>query len=553
MRRNKRFLGAFLASLILLINVPVYALSNTGAAVKAEYLKAEKRAFSEIVKSIDKSDIGKLIEFSESIDTTYTSEVDFEVQIPGIKTRKYVIKENGTYVDRYEDGSVEAYVEGEKVATMSIVANEENLSVRIPELYEKYITVDMSDLASVVNKIVEDELDVNEIIESLPTGMLYNCDLLEALEFSDSEEKILENAFGKYVKLLDKELLKNSYFKKDKNQNLNINNKAYKCSVVSYEIPVSKLYDGMVNIWNEFKNDTELTNLVFGKIEAVYNKMKAVNIIHGDLLSKEEWLKKVSDLVAYLKEDIPENVALISTLYHQDGKILRRDIGTKYYEIDNVDEEVTTLYAVKNSKNGYYAIFTEDFSVEDVVTFGNNEDIHNLVITSTEVDYEYQPYVEENPVEEYTSWIRTETKVINTAMAKVIKVNDNKYSIEITSDDFENKIVIEYIRNKINSKEYDINFNVKVPSLEDECLAFNTRIAFEKDVVLNKIDTKKDELVLNNMSKEEMIKVVEDNEEMVKEKITGKFGTAFYYEEFIKPLIDIIENTKNIIGADLID
>lgn len=539
MNKIKRFFVVFMATLMIFCNVPSYALSKTGAAVKAEYLKTEKRAFAELVKGIEKSELGKLLKVTENIDSSYSSEVDFEIEIPEVKTRKYVVKENTSYTDRYEDGVIEAYVEGEKVASLDIVANDNMVSLRVPELYEKYITVDMSDLAGLVNKFIEDEEYVDEIVEDLPTGMMYDCDFIKAIEFTQAEEKILQNATKKYSKLLEQELLKNTYFQKGNKQTLNINNKGYKCGVVSYEISTKQLVDGIEKVWKEFKNDTVFVNLIWGKVEAFYNKIAEVNLVAEELPTKEQVLGMVDYLLAELKDEATDNIVLKSTLYHQNGKLLRRDISIKIYENGSSEEVIVlTIYTVNNGKNGYYAFSTEDATIEDFVVVDSKVTTHNLIITSTEVTYDFAEEDEYG----FAPLIRQETKNIEMAAVKITKVNNNQYNIEITANDSNAKVNIEYVKNKIDSKEYDVNFNIDIISYETS-FGLNTRLAYKKDIKLEKIDTTKNEILLTEMTKDEMIKLVEDNQVEVLEKAQGKFLSAFYYEEFIKPIVEQTRNT----------
>ena len=214
MVKLKRFLAVFIATLMLIGNFPAYAAQEPGAAAKSAYLMTEKRFFNNLKKDFEKSELGKLISSTDTIDGTYSSELDIEVKIPDIKTRKYVIKEDGTYTDRYEAGKIEAYVENEHVATVNVVADDNYISLQIPELYEKYLTADMNDLSGLLKKFNED-IDVS----TLPKEIFYNSDVREVLELTKEQENLVNKSLKKYAKLLDEELLKNSYFEKLKRYN----------------------------------------------------------------------------------------------------------------------------------------------------------------------------------------------------------------------------------------------------------------------------------------------------------------------------------------------
>lgn len=543
MNKMKRFLAMFIATVMILGNVPAYALSKTGGAAKSEYLKIEKKAFAEIKNSFNKSDLGKLVKFTDSITGTYNAEVDLELEIPEMKTRKYVIKENGTYTDRYEDGVIEAYVENEKVASLDIIANDNLVSIRVPELYEKYLTIDMNDLAGLINKFIEDEEEANEIIETMPKGMLYNSDIMKIIKLTKAEEKIVKNASKKYAKLFEKELLKNENFAKEDNKNLTINNKSYKTNVASYTISASQLVSGLENVWKEFKNDTAFVNLIWGKIEALYNKMYEMNYVFEELPTKEQILGIIDYLFVELKSEADENICLKSTLYYQNGKLLRRDINTIAY-----DEETSlfSIYTVKDGKNEYYAVTSGDTKFEDFVVNNSKDTVHNFVVTSKEVTYEYP----DTDNFDYFSFIKTETESIDKATLKITKINNNKYNMEFSVDGEDVKLNMEYVKNKMYSKEYDVSMNFDIISGEQN-VGINTRLAYKKDIKLKKIATKDNEINLNEKSKEELVNLFEENKEQIIEKAQGKFLSAFYYDEIIKPLFDttrqVLEGNQNLI------
>ena len=327
MKGFKRFLAVFIVAIILVVSGPVYASSNVGILAKSEYLKTEKRAFDELGRAFSKSELGQLFSFTKTIDSTYNAQMEAEVKIPDMKTRKYVINENGTYLDRYEDGRIEAYVEGEKVATINFVANDNYVSIQIPELYEKYFTVDMTDLEGLFNKF-----DQNIDASTLPNGMIYNADLIKALKLDKNEEKIVEKAINRYSKLLDAELLKNNYFEKTTQETINVNNSNYKCKVVSYKISTKDLLEGLEKVWKEFKNDSELIDLIGNKMKTFYEVNAVINPTeYSELPTKEQVLGLVDTIIQELKKEASSEIYLKSTLYHQEGNLIRELRKLKFY------------------------------------------------------------------------------------------------------------------------------------------------------------------------------------------------------------------------------
>lgn len=526
MNKMKRFFAVFMATLMILGNGPVYAASKNGENAKSEYLKAEKKAFSEFKNDFEKSEFGKLINFTYGIDGTYSSQIDLELEIPEIKTRKYVVKENGTFTDRYQDGTVEAYVEGEKVASLELVANDNLVSVRVPELYEKYLTIDMSDLAGLVSKFVEDEESLDELIKTLPKGMMYNSDIMQTIKLTKAEEKVVKNAIKKYAKLLEQELLKDDNFEKEASKNLVINNKKYNIDVLTYSISTKQLVNGFENVWKEFKNDTTFVNLIWGKVENLYNKMYEFNMITEELPTKEQVLGAVDYFISELKGESLDNVFLKSTIYVQNGEVLRRD-----FSVIGDGQEIS-LFSVYTIKDKYYAFCTEDTKIEDFITTSSKETTHNIVLTSKTKNYKL---VENNEgtSDFYYDWELVETENVDKLTVKVSKINNDKYKFEIKAEESDEKVVLEYIKNKESAKEHDVTVNFDIISGEQN-IGINTRLIYKKDMKLKKVSIKGDEINLNKKSKEELMNLFEENKDKIIERAQGKFLSAFYYDEIVE-------------------
>ena len=533
----KKFFSVFLAVIMLSVNVPVYAVSNVGVAAKSEYLKTEKRAFDELGRAFSKSELGKLLSFTQAIDSTYNAQMEVEVKMPDVKTRKYIVSENGTYLDRYDDGKIEAYVEGEKVATITFVANDNDVSIQIPELYEKYLTVDMTDLEGLLKKF-----DENIDTSTLPKGMIYNADLIKALKLDKTEEKIVEKAVKKYSKLLDNELLKNNYFEKAAQETINVNDSNYKCKVVSYKISTKDLLEGFEKVWKEFKNDTELINLIGSKMKTFYEVNAMINPTeYTELPTKEQILGAVDTIIQELKKEMSGELYLKSTLYHQEGNLIRRDISVEMY---GEEMDIFSLYTINNNKNEYYALVAGEAKIEDKVLKSKNETTHSILITSEKNDYDYVD----------GEFVATKSTETNSAKLVVKKLGNNKYNMELFFEGLDGRIGMNYSTNKATAKEFDVTMDFYVTA-EDQSFEFNTRTKYIKDIKINKINTKNNEIRLNEKSKEELVNLWKENEEQILEKIEGKFGLAFYYDEIKKTTMELQDRMQaradNATGAQI--
>ena len=534
MKRLKRFLAAFVAVVMILGNFPVYAANIDGTA-KSEYLKVEKKAFLGLKNNLKKSEFVKLYSFIDGITNTCNSEIDIEIKIPNVKTRKYVIKSNETYQERYADGTVEGYVEGKKVATFNIVANDNYISLQVPELYEKYLTIDMNDLEGLANKF-----NINFDTDSLRREMYYNSEVNKVLTLTKEEEKIVNNALKKYAKLLDEELLKSNYFEKGNKQTITVNNANYKCDVVTYKISNKQFLDGFENVWKEVKKDTEFVDLVLNKLECLYELTSNQSSEYEEFPTKEQILGGIDTIIKKMNKEDFEEVVLKSTLYHQSGQLIRRDFG---YETED-NENAISVYTLNNSKGAYYALCTDSYKIEDIISKNSKETVHNLVQTSKGLKWDY----------DYASDAFT-CDVVESVEGFIIKVNkisNNEYEIELLDSDLNVKAVMKYVRNKITSKEYDISMDFNIMP-DDQNIEVNLRLAYKKDIKLKKISTKNNEINLNKESKEELTRLFEDNKTEIEEKIKGDFGLAFYYDEIEKAQKSRLERMQsrvdNITGA----
>ena len=519
MKNLRRFLASFMAAILLFFNAPAFADSSTSASNKNTYMKLEKSAFSELVKQLEKTDFGALQKFIKKNNQDISSEVGVEVKLPLIKTRKYVITNNEPYNEKYEDANIKAFVDGEEVANLNIVANGNNMSFQIPELFDNYFTLDMGNLKELFEKL---EIDLDE--DEIPTGLYYPCEMREALKLTKSEEKIVKDAKKKYSKLLDKEFLKNEFFSKEKSEELDVNGYKYKVDVVKYEISDKDIFSGMKSIWTEFKNDKTLVDLIWAKFEKVYELNKRTNP-QLEKITKEEIISTIDEYFDEHEEN-GDNY-LISKLYYQKGSIIRRDIieEDRGYE----DENTLAIYTVKDKNQEYYALVTEDLKLEDKVNRANKDITHNFIATTIRNHYDFAngEFVVEKTEEE------------NKATLKLSQVNNNEYKYEASIDGNDTIITGTYKKAKITSNEYVSGFEIHIPVEDQGEVALVIDTKYKKVNKINKIDTTKNEKVLNKMSKDEIVGIYENNKDMIMEKLQGKFGTAFYYDLYMQTVAGI--------------
>ncbi len=522
MKNLRRFLASFMAAILLFFNAPAFAASSTNASNKNTYMKLEKSAFTELVKQLEKSDFGALQKFAKNNTKDISSEVGVEVKLPLIKTRKYVITNNEPYNEKYEDASIKAFVDGEEVANLNIVANGNKISLQIPELFDNYFTVDMGNLKELFEKL---EIDLDE--DEIPTGIYYPCEMREALKLTKSEEKIVKDAKKKYSKLLDKEFLKNEFFSKEKSEELDVNGYKYKVDVVKYEISDNDIFSGMKSIWTEFKNDKTLVDLIWAKFEKVYELNKRTNP-QLEKITKEEIISTIDEYFEDMEDyGMSEDSYLISKLYYQKNKIIRRDIieEDRGYE----DENTLTIYTVKDKNQEYYALVTEELKLEDKVNRANKDITHNFIATTIRNHY--------NLVD--GEFVVEKTEKENKAMLKLSQVNNNEYKYEASIDGNDTIITGTYKKAKITSNEYVSGFEIHIPVEDQGEVALVIDTKYKKVNKINKIDTTKNEKVLNKMSKDEIVGIYENNKDMIMEKLQGKFGTAFYYDLYMQTVAGI--------------
>jgi hypothetical protein len=214
-------------------------------------------------------------------------------------------------------------------------------------------------------------------------------------------------------------------------------------------------------------------------------------------------------------------------LYYQKGSIIRRDIIEEDREYE--DENTLTIYTVKDKNQEYYALVTEELKLEDKVNRANKDITHNFIATTIRNHY--------NLVD--GEFVVEKTEKENKAMLKLSQVNNNEYKYEASIDGNDTIITGTYKKAKITSNEYVSGFEIHIPVEDQGEVALVIDTKYKKGAKINKIDTTKNEKVLNKMSKDEIVGIYENNKDMIMEKLQGKFGTAFYYDLYMQTVAGI--------------
>ena len=504
----KKLVVVFAVVTLIAINVVAYAATSSGVLTKAEYLNVQKRAYKELENSFEKSECGKFIKYLNGIDGAFNTEVGIEVKMPDTKTRKYVIKDNASYLERYEDGSFEGYVDGEKALSLEYVANEDNVSFKLGEVYDKFLTIDMTKLA----ELYENIYGVPYYGEISPKSMVYSCDLRNAIKLTKAEEKVLKNAKDKYYKMLTKELLQNSSFEKKSKEMLNINNSNYKCDVITYTVTTKQLVDGIEKVWTEFKNDKEVINLIWSKIKNVSDELAKLDSEYANLPTSEEVISDIDSFINRVKEEATEEHLIKSTLYHKSGKLLKKVI-TLSDSTEDVD--VLTVCNSQSGKEKYFSV-----KLYDYVTVENKTADKNYTTTITlSPDDTPSVFVIEGRED-----------------------NNGKHFVEIYSKDYDDvRVILKYENTASGSKEYGMKLDTKIEAYGETC-ELNADIKYKKFSSLKRKDIKNNEVKLNSLSSEEFYNLMEEIGEESDQKL-NKAEELFFLDEIATYGSSFYDNT----------
>ncbi|MBR3613681.1 MAG: hypothetical protein IKL55_00685 [Clostridia bacterium] len=301
----------------------------------------------------------------------------------------------------------------------NIVLVNETLGISIPDLYDKFVSVENRDFKKMAKTFNLPE----EYIEIIP-------DKLTSI-FSIEDEERISQLLSKYgLKIMEK-LDENNYII-EKDININVNSKEMIGNKYTLAISTQKIYGAITNTIKELLEDPEFLELCKGKIPA--KELEEMKTSYNNALEETP------------TDDIEDKILNIS-LYAVDGRTVKTELtvdkNEAYFIIENNENEsiitfatiepksdtneigTTSLVTIKNK----YANNSGELTYEIATTY-NKDDINELQAEYDAKNSDYREYFNADYSEVYSDQkikyiIKTKKTNNDTITAKITFEGDN--------------------------------------------------------------------------------------------------------------------------------
>lgn len=247
----KKFLKVCFSLLLVVVigfgNCSFAAVTNSLA--KNTYLQLEKKNIKliENVLSQSKNIFDTNVTTSKQIVEVYSENFPDDVKL---KVVEEIDKNKNYQYDRVTLGTKES----EKLS-LDAVLKDSVLMLQVPELYEKYISIDFSKTKEICEKFGI-ELDSEQINQL--TNIMSNAGNKNIL--SKEDEAYLTKVLPKYIKKINN-LMNSKNFSMNNNSEITYGDKSLKCKSVSYELTGKEIYDALHEVLKEVRNDEKLLDI----------------------------------------------------------------------------------------------------------------------------------------------------------------------------------------------------------------------------------------------------------------------------------------------------
>lgn len=504
----KRCLALMLVGVFLFGNCS-YAATGSLIPNKAVYLLLEKNnlsrmknAFSEITKN----DLLTFLDVKDLSSLQYDAEIYSENISGDWGNLKLKAHDEMAIKDNYRFQKINLLAGNESVVTLESVLNGNLLAARIPELYEKYVSVNLDDLESVCEKLGFDPAQLS----SLNLGAQSGSSLRESFNLTEEEEKYLESSFTKYLAQINN-LLNSKFFSKESNVVINYNNKSVKCNSASFTISAKDMLLIGKALYKEVKKDDKLLKIIFDKILACDAISYAASNSGESLPTKEEFITEMDALVAEI--DNPDNaeymkdyekIKFVSTLYYNSKyETLKRDL--KFLDENSDESNVISIFTIKDS---YYALLTDSYSLEDSIVNQGTSTQHNISITTKRYNYDF---------DDYYNFSQTEYTDVQNYVVNVQRPTKNEFTVTAFIKDSNDKIIINSVFKTEDSKKASLKMKFTL-QMEGQNYNIYLNSSIERDPQISKVSIIGNEFNLNKESKESIEKEISDNQEIISQK-----------------------------------
>lgn len=386
--------------------------------------------------------------------------------------------------------------------SLEMILKNNVLMMQVPEIYEKFVSIDFSKAKEICEKFeieVTDE-EINQFTKMLSTAQ--NGSIL-----SKEDEVYLKKVAPKYVKMLNG-LVDASHFTMNNSTRIEYDGKSLDCKSVSYEVTFREIMVSLCEILKEVRNDEKLLDIF----------MLVMNYNGEFDIEKEEIIYGIDSFVLGIEEELKsddfDSVKLVSTLYYNTKKeTLKREI--KLVDIIFDEEEAISFTTIDGK---YYELDLDDIKLVDNVVKLNKKTEHNISIIEEGIDYDF-----DEETYEFTEIPYTKTENFKVLVETPDKKNT---SITFSKDGINEKFIVNLKLNTLASKKLDCNLEFIYDTDAVDYKVFVNYLV-EKDIKIIEKSFNNLEISIDRMSKEELSKEVEINQEDVTKKAEAIFRELF--------------------------
>lgn len=470
------------------------------AAGKNEYIKMEEKSIKKAIGEVEdvfKSDIAKiLLPIAEK--ARKESTVNFELDIEGDQTHKL----NSQTIMDYDTNKEYLYIDfksqfnDENLISLNGSIEKDKFLLIIPELMNQYLYLDAS-------KLGEADSEVATLFETLKSTLIQeeSTKMAKALEFTDSEMKILKKSVLNYYNVLKKSLPE-SAFTIQKNTNIEYNNKAVTCNMVEMALTGEDIEKIIIDLLNAVKKDEKLLNLIFTKFDKIIDSYdEETKRLYGEWYTKEALVEYIDSYIEELNSDEPikDNQFIVRNYFDKNNNVLQREFvdpytGGAYFTLTTVPNE---YYGVK--------YFETRYEYEDEYIYDEEWDYYYPSWTRKEIREEIDLHIEIIEDKDKKEFLINLGNLVDgpeiiLTLDKKNKILVGETMVEGVSISFESKL-----DNKTSKKSIESNF--KINSEEVNLMGY-IKDSVQENVKLNKINAK-NKVDVSSYSDEDFINLLQ--------------------------------------------
>lgn len=310
------------------------------------------------------AELKKEAEGSMEIEGTITAKItsdDEDVKELATVLEKGKIKYNTKTVgsEKKMQNDITLNYDGKDIVTLNILQNKEQYGLKIAEAYDKYISVENSNLKALFQKL---GVDTTDIPDKIPTVDYY--------ELLNIDKETLNHVKTTYSDIIKQNIPQECYTV-EKNATTKINGSDIVTNAYKLTLSEEQVKTVLVKVFETLKSDDKTLDLIVSKSNAMVEPYK--DITEVDILTKEELVKGIEDGLAQLNEiEVTANKALEIAVYAtKDGKATITIIAEE--EAKQVANMKIDMIKNESNKGVIINYSNEDTTIEIMMPYNDKE------------------------------------------------------------------------------------------------------------------------------------------------------------------------------------